>query len=69
MKTIGVLGCGLMGAGIAQVSAAAGFRTIVLEVTGGSEKLDAMVELLRKFKIVELVRTGKVIMARGEDET
>lgn len=33
MKTIGVLGCGLMGAGIAQVSAAAGFRTIVLEVS------------------------------------
>ena len=32
MKTVGVLGCGLMGAGIAQVSAAAGFRTIVLEV-------------------------------------
>ena len=32
MKTIGVLGCGLMGAGIAQVSAASGFRTIVLEV-------------------------------------
>jgi len=27
------------------------------------------VELLRKFKIVELVRTGKVIMARGEGET
>lgn len=32
MQTIGVLGCGLMGAGIAQVSAAAGCRTIVLEV-------------------------------------
>lgn len=32
MKTIGVLGCGLMGAGIAQVSAAAGFKTVVLEV-------------------------------------
>jgi 3-hydroxybutyryl-CoA dehydrogenase len=32
MTTIGVLGCGLMGAGIAQVAAAAGFRTIVLEV-------------------------------------
>ena len=27
-----MLGCGLMGAGIAQVSAAAGFKTIVLEV-------------------------------------
>ncbi len=33
IKTVGVLGCGLMGAGIAQVSAAAGFRTIVREVT------------------------------------
>ncbi|MGD9904745.1 MAG: 3-hydroxyacyl-CoA dehydrogenase family protein [Vicinamibacterales bacterium] len=32
MKTVGVLGCGLMGAGIAQVSAAAGFDTVVLEV-------------------------------------
>ncbi|MEZ5416974.1 MAG: 3-hydroxybutyryl-CoA dehydrogenase [Vicinamibacterales bacterium] len=38
MKTIGVLGCGLMGAGIAHVSAAAGFRTIVLEVS--NEVLD-----------------------------
>jgi len=32
IKTVGVLGCGLMGAGIAQVSAGAGFKTIVLEV-------------------------------------
>ena len=32
IKTVGVLGCGLMGAGIAQVSAGAGFTTIVLEV-------------------------------------
>jgi 3-hydroxybutyryl-CoA dehydrogenase len=35
MKTVGVLGCGLMGAGIAQVAAAAGFKTIVLEVNEG----------------------------------
>src|SRR5438477_2345645 len=32
IKTIGVLGCGLMGSGIAQVSATAGFETTVLEV-------------------------------------
>ena len=31
-KTVGVLGCGLMGAGIAQVCAASGYRTIVREV-------------------------------------
>ena len=30
--TVGVVGCGLMGSGIAQVSAIAGFRTIVREV-------------------------------------
>ncbi len=35
IKTVGVLGCGLMGAGVAQVAAAAGFRTIVLEVNEG----------------------------------
>ena len=32
IKTVGVLGCGLMGAGIAQVSAASGYRTLVREV-------------------------------------
>lgn len=35
IKNVGVLGCGLMGAGIAQVSAAAGFKTVVLEVDNG----------------------------------
>src|SRR3954467_6011998 len=32
MQTVGVLGCGLMGSGIAQVCAAAGYKTIVREV-------------------------------------
>jgi 3-hydroxybutyryl-CoA dehydrogenase len=32
IKTVGVLGCGLMGAGIAQVCAAAGYQTVVREV-------------------------------------
>jgi 3-hydroxybutyryl-CoA dehydrogenase len=32
IKTVGVLGCGLMGSGIAQVSAQAGYKTIVREV-------------------------------------
>jgi len=32
IKKVGVLGCGLMGSGIAQVSAMAGFDTTVLEV-------------------------------------
>jgi len=46
IKKVGVLGCGLMGSGIAQVAATAGFETIVKEVSedliargfGGIEK-------------------------------
>ena len=46
IRKVGVLGCGLMGAGIAQVAATAGFETIVKEVSddliakgfGGIEK-------------------------------
>ncbi len=46
IKKVGVLGCGLMGAGIAQVAATAGFETIVKEISdefiakgfGGIEK-------------------------------
>jgi 3-hydroxybutyryl-CoA dehydrogenase len=32
IRTVGVLGCGLMGSGIAQVCAAAGYKTVVREV-------------------------------------
>ncbi|MBC6952333.1 3-hydroxybutyryl-CoA dehydrogenase, partial [candidate division KSB1 bacterium] len=32
MKTVGIVGCGLMGSGIAQISAQAGYKTIVREV-------------------------------------
>ena len=33
IRKVGVLGCGLMGAGIAQTAATAGFETIVREVS------------------------------------
>src|SRR5712691_1544861 len=33
IRKVGVVGCGLMGSGIAQVSAAAGFETVVREVS------------------------------------
>jgi 3-hydroxybutyryl-CoA dehydrogenase len=34
IQKVGVVGCGLMGSGIAQVAAAAGFQTVVREVSG-----------------------------------
>ena len=33
IKTVGVIGCGLMGSGITQVSAQAGFQTVVVEAS------------------------------------
>ena len=34
IKKVGVLGCGLMGAGVAQTAATAGFEVVVREITG-----------------------------------
>ncbi len=47
IQTVGVLGCGLMGSGIAQVSAQAGYKTIVREVN--DELLQKGLGRIRKF--------------------
>jgi len=47
IRTVGVLGCGLMGSGIAQVSAQAGYKTIVREVE--QSLLDRGFGRIRKF--------------------
>jgi len=39
--------------------------TYTLEATGEESKIEAIIELLRPFGIQELVRTGKVAIARG----
>jgi acetolactate synthase-1/3 small subunit len=40
-------------------------RSVMLRVYGSSEKLDALISLLRLRGIAELVRSGKILMARG----
>jgi len=40
-------------------------NSIIVEVTGSENKVEAMVRLLRQFGIKEMARTGKVSMARG----
>ncbi len=40
-------------------------NTYSLEVTGEESKIEAIIELLRPFGIQEVVRTGKVAIARG----
>jgi acetolactate synthase-1/3 small subunit len=39
--------------------------TYTLEVTGEESKIEGIIELLRPFGIQEIVRTGKVAIARG----
>ena len=44
-------------------------NSMILQVVGDPAKIDALEEMIQKFKIVELVRTGKVVMSRGEQVT
>ena len=44
-------------------------ETITIEATGTSDKMDALESLLGKFDLREMVRTGKVVMARGAYST
>jgi len=57
IRTVGVLGCGLMGSGIAHVSAAAGYKTVVREVNDAA--LQAGLGRIRKF-LADGVAKGKV---------
>jgi acetolactate synthase-1/3 small subunit len=43
--------------------------SMILQVVGNSDKIDALEEMIGKFKIIELVRTGKVVMSRGQEMT
>ena len=44
-------------------------HTLTVQVTGKSDKIDAIHSVLNKFGIIEMVRTGKVLMARGKEST
>ncbi|MEI7433809.1 MAG: acetolactate synthase small subunit [Methanomicrobiales archaeon] len=42
-----------------------GTKTLVLQITGNTEKIDALETLLRQYGVKELVRTGKIGILRG----
>jgi acetolactate synthase-1/3 small subunit len=46
-----------------------GAASLILRIYGDTEKLDSVVQLLGSFGVVELVRSGKILMARGPDRT
>jgi 3-hydroxybutyryl-CoA dehydrogenase len=65
IRSVGVLGCGLMGSGIAQVCAAAGYRTVVREAS--DSLLEKGLARIRTF-LDEGVSRGKVT-AESRDRT
>ena len=65
IRNVGVVGCGLMGSGIAQVCAAKGYATVVREVS--RELLDRGLGRIRKF-LEEGIKRGKVT-AEQRDKT
>ena len=44
-------------------------KTMTLEVTGRSDKIDAILSLLGKYGVREMVRTGQVTLVRGTQPT
>jgi len=53
-----------MGANIADL----GVRSITVEGVGDTSKIDKLTELLRPFGVKEMVRTGKIAMAKDVNE-
>ena len=43
--------------------------SMIALVSGNSSKIDAAISMFSQFEIIETVRTGKVVMARGEQPT
>ena len=41
-------------------------ESLVIEATGTEDKIDSLLEVLRPFGVLEMVRTGRIAMARGK---
>jgi acetolactate synthase-1/3 small subunit len=44
-------------------------RSLIIEVTGTCEKVDAFERLIRPFGLIEMARTGAIAISRGRSET
>jgi acetolactate synthase I/III small subunit len=44
-------------------------RSVVVEVTGTKDKIDAFEQMIRPFGLIEMARTGEIAIARGRGET
>jgi len=42
-----------------------GVESLTLEISGGRQKIDSLIELMKKFGLLEVIRTGRVATLRG----
>jgi acetolactate synthase-1/3 small subunit len=44
-------------------------RSLIVEVTGGWDKIEAFERMVRPFGLIEMARTGEIAISRGRSET
>ena len=64
IQNVGVVGCGLMGSGIAQISAQAGFPTVVRDVS--KDVLDIYPRKVHFYPDTGRVRVKKLLSTRND---
>ena len=42
-------------------------ESLILEVSGTVDKIDGLLEVLRPYGVLEMARTGRIAMTRGND--
>ena len=42
-------------------------ESLIIEVSGAVDKIDGLLEVLRPFGVLEMARTGRISMTRGND--
>jgi acetolactate synthase-1/3 small subunit len=42
--------------------------SLIVEITGTEDKIDGLLDVLRPYGVLEMVRTGRVSMSRGGQE-
>jgi acetolactate synthase-1/3 small subunit len=45
-----------------------GHETMMIEISGREDKIEAFIELMRPYGILELARTGRIALVRGKQE-
>jgi acetolactate synthase I/III small subunit len=44
-------------------------RSVIIEITGTTEKIEAFENMVRPFGLIEMMRTGEIAISRGRGET